>query len=47
MFSTDVASEGLNLQFCDTVINYDLPWNPREQRIGEYRFGQKRSMFLT
>lgn len=41
---TDAGSEGLNLQFCNTVINYDLPWNPQkiEQRIGGYhRYGQK------
>ena len=40
---TDVGSEGLNLQFCNTVINYDLPWNPQkiEQRIGRcHRYGQ-------
>lgn len=47
LIATDVASEGLNLQFCDTVINYDLPWNPMkiEQRIGRcHRFGQKRDV---
>lgn len=41
---TDAGSEGLNLQFCNTVINYDLPWNPMkiEQRIGRcHRYGQK------
>lgn len=41
---TDVGSEGLNLQFCNTIINYDLPWNPQkiEQRIGRcHRYGQK------
>ncbi len=41
---TDTGSEGLNLQFCNTVINYDLPWNPQkiEQRIGRcHRYGQK------
>lgn len=41
---TDVGSEGLNMQFCNTVINYDLPWNPQkiEQRIGRcHRYGQK------
>ncbi len=40
---TDTGSEGLNLQFCNTVINYDLPWNPQkiEQRIGRcHRYGQ-------
>ena len=41
---TDAGSEGLNLQYCSTVINYDLPWNPQkiEQRIGRcHRYGQK------
>ena len=41
---TDAGSEGLNLQFCNTVINYDLPWNPMkiEQRIGRcHRYGQE------
>ena len=41
---TDAGSEGLNLQFCNTIINYDLPWNPQkiEQRIGRcHRYGQK------
>jgi ERCC4-related helicase len=41
---TDAGSEGLNLQFCNIVINYDLPWNPQkiEQRIGRcHRYGQK------
>lgn len=40
---TDAGSEGLNLQFCNAVINYDLPWNPQkiEQRIGRcHRYGQ-------
>lgn len=40
---TDAGSEGLNLQFCSTIINYDLPWNPQkiEQRIGRcHRYGQ-------
>lgn len=40
---TDAGSEGLNLQFCNTIINYDLPWNPQkiEQRIGRcHRYGQ-------
>ena len=41
--STDAGSEGLNLQFCNIIINYDLPWNPMkiEQRIGRcHRYGQ-------
>ncbi len=49
LIATDVASEGLNLQFCDTVINYDLPWNPMkiEQRIGRcHRYGQKRDVYV-
>ena len=44
MLSTEVGSEGVDLQFCDTEINYDLPWNPMrlEQRIGRIdRIGQK------
>lgn len=43
MIATEAGSEGLNLQFCSTVINYDLPWNPQriEQRIGRcHRYGQ-------
>jgi len=42
--STDVASEGVDLQFSKVVVNYDLPWNPTriEQRIGRIdRLGQK------
>lgn len=44
MLSTEVGSEGVDLQFCDTEINYDLPWNPMrlEQRIGRIdRIGQQ------
>jgi len=44
LVSTEVGSEGIDLQFCDTEINYDLPWNPMrlEQRIGRIdRIGQK------
>ena len=46
---TDSGSEGLNLQFCNSVINYDLPWNPQkiEQRIGRcHRYGQKRDVVV-
>ena len=42
--STEAGAKGLNLQFCSTLINYDLPWNPQriEQRIGRcHRYGQK------
>ena len=45
--STEAGAKGLNLQFCDTVINYDLPWNPQriEQRIGRcHRYGQRRAV---
>ena len=44
MIATEAAAEGINLQFCSFVINYDLPWNPQriEQRIGRcHRYGQK------
>lgn len=44
LLSTEVGSEGLDLQFCNSLINYDLPWNPMvvEQRIGRIdRFGQQ------
>ena len=44
LICTDAGSEGLNLQFCNTVINYDLSWNPMkiEQRIGRcHRYGQQ------
>lgn len=49
LLSSRVGSEGIDLQFCDTMINYDLPWNPMEieQRIGRIdRIGQK-SPFLN
>ena len=45
--ATEAGAKGLNLQFCDTVINYDLPWNPQriEQRIGRcHRYGQERDV---
>lgn len=44
MIATEAASEGINLQFCSMMINYDLPWNPQrvEQRIGRiHRMGQQ------
>lgn len=47
LICTDTGAEGLNLQFCHTLINYDLPWNPMsvEQRIGRLdRIGQKHDM---
>ncbi len=47
LMSTETGSEGLNFQFCNNLINYDLPWNPMsvEQRIGRIdRIGQKKDM---
>ncbi len=44
MIATEAGAEGVNLEFCSLVINYDLPWNPQriEQRIGRcHRYGQK------
>lgn len=44
LIATEAGAEGINLQFCSLVINYDLPWNPQriEQRIGRaHRYGQK------
>jgi ERCC4-related helicase len=44
LIATEAAAEGINLQFCNLVVNYDLPWNPQriEQRIGRcHRYGQK------
>ena len=47
MISSEAGAKGLNLQFCDTIVNYDLPWNPQriEQRIGRcHRYGQQRDV---
>ncbi|MEB3198327.1 MAG: SNF2-related protein [Candidatus Sericytochromatia bacterium] len=47
---TDAGSEGVNLQFCHALVNYDLPWNPMrvEQRIGRvHRIGQKRDVVVV
>lgn len=44
LLATEAAAEGINLQFCSLVVNYDLPWNPQriEQRIGRcHRYGQQ------
>lgn len=49
MIATEAAAEGVNLQFCSQVINYDLPWNPQriEQRIGRcHRYGQKHDVIV-
>lgn len=49
LVSTDTGSEGVNMQFCNTIVNYDLPWNPLrlEQRIGRvHRLGQKREVHI-
>lgn len=49
MVCTDVASEGVDLQFCRLIVNYDLPWNPMriEQRIGRIdRIGQQSKRIL-
>ena len=47
--STEAGAKGLNLQFCNALINYDLPWNPQriEQRIGRcHRYGQERDVWV-
>lgn len=49
MIATEAAAEGINLQFCSLVINFDLPWNPQriEQRIGRcHRYGQKHDVVV-
>ncbi len=49
LVSTESGAEGRNLQFCNVMINYDLPWNPMklEQRIGRiHRLGQQREVFV-
>lgn len=50
MIATEAASEGINLQFCSLVVNFDLPWNPQrvEQRIGRcHRYGQKNDVVVV
>lgn len=50
LVATDAGSEGRNLQFCNVVVNYDLPWNPMriEQRIGRvHRLGQERPVHVV
>lgn len=49
MVATEAAAEGINLQFCSLVVNYDLPWNPQriEQRIGRcHRYGQQHDVVV-
>jgi ERCC4-related helicase len=49
MIATEAAAEGINLQFCSLIVNYDLPWNPQriEQRIGRcHRYGQKHDVVV-
>ncbi len=49
MVATEAAGEGINLQFCHMMINYDIPWNPNrlEQRMGRiHRYGQNREVFV-
>ncbi|MFN0149671.1 MAG: SNF2-related protein [bacterium] len=50
MIATEAAAEGINLQFCSLVVNYDLPWNPQriEQRIGRcHRYGQQHDVVVV
>ncbi len=50
MIATEAGAEGINLQFCSLVINYDLPWNPQriEQRIGRcHRYGQQHDVVVV
>ena len=49
MIATEAGAEGINLQFCSMVVNYDLPWNPQriEQRIGRcHRYGQQHDVVV-
>lgn len=50
LVATEAAAEGVNLQFCSLVVNFDLPWNPQriEQRIGRcHRYGQKHDVVVV
>ena len=50
LIATEAGAEGLNLQFCSALINFDLPWNPQriEQRIGRcHRYGQKHDVVVV
>ena len=49
LIATEAAGEGINLQFCNLMINYDIPWNPNrlEQRMGRiHRYGQQKEVFI-
>ena len=49
LIGTEAAAEGINLQFCSLLVNYDMPWNPQriEQRIGRcHRYGQKNDVVV-
>lgn len=49
LVATEAAGEGINLQFCHLMINYDLPWNPNrlEQRMGRvHRYGQQKEVYV-
>ena len=49
MVSTEAGGEGINLQFCALMVNYDLPWNPNrlEQRMGRiHRYGQQKEVYI-
>ncbi len=49
MVATEAAGEGINLQFCSLMVNYDIPWNPNrlEQRMGRvHRYGQDKEVFV-
>jgi superfamily II DNA or RNA helicase len=49
MVATEAAGEGINLQFCHIMINYDIPWNPTrlEQRMGRiHRYGQQKDVYI-
>ena len=49
MVATEAAGEGINLQFCSWMVNYDIPWNPNrlEQRMGRiHRYGQRKEVYI-
>ena len=50
LIATEAGAEGINLQFCSLVVNYDMPWNPQriEQRIGRcHRYGQRNDVVVV